>query len=134
MRPAGTIRPMTTSSQPFWTNLSRAAVSFSADCRRSKNRVMGPRPPRPAANVTRSPTSAPAMDSQHDEYEVQLPAVTASAAPAPTTAPVGRMGTIDPTSTPPKITGYPMDGGMTPVDPEEPAHFIHSTERPRRGS
>ena len=38
MRPAGTIRPITTSCQPRLVNSSRAAVELLRDCRRANHR------------------------------------------------------------------------------------------------
>jgi hypothetical protein len=54
------------------------------------------------ANVTKSPNSAPTTDSRSTSGSDILPLDTATAAAAPTTAPVGTIGTIEPISTPPK--------------------------------
>jgi hypothetical protein len=105
MRPAGTIRPITTSCQPRRVNRARADSSFSADCRRANQAAMALPPPRAAANVTRSPMSAPSVETSTTSTRSSRSVLTAIAAPAPTTAPVGMTGMIDPISTPPNTTG-----------------------------
>ena len=91
---------MTTSRPPCAANRSRMAASRSGVWPRVTSRSASPLPARPAANVTRSPTSAATVARAITAGSQRRPVVVAIAAAAPTTAPVGTTGTIEPSSTP----------------------------------
>ena len=77
----------------------------SACCPRAPQPTADGPPNRQIAKVTTSPVNAPRVDSSSTTGSESCPELVATAAAAPTTAPVGTTGTIEPSSTPPNSTG-----------------------------
>lgn len=105
MRPAGTSLPITTSCQPRRVNRSRTETSRSGRCPRASQRTAAVLPSRATANVAVSPSIAPSVATSSTSGSDRCGVVIATAAAAPTSAPVGTTGTIDPMRTPRNSVG-----------------------------
>ena len=91
--------------QPCRLNWSRTSSIRSVCWPRATQRTADGPPNRQTAKVTRSPVSAPRAATSTTSGSDRWSVVVATAAAAPTTAPVGTTGTIEPSRTRPNTSG-----------------------------